>query len=144
MFAHEIFHNWQGANAGLRTDALPNWMNEGAAQLFAYMLWAKLDGKDNSYLALDPEELGYSRRLCTHPLSTPTYSSGDPVGCDYSKGMMAMEYFVYRFGIEGYSRVWTQIESTDLDQEFQRLLGTSFQRFNADLSEYLSRKGWGS
>jgi hypothetical protein len=67
-----------------------------------------------------------------------------PVGCDYSKGMIAMEYFIYRFGVDGYIRLWSQIKSSNLNAEFQRNLGTSYDDFKTDLSTYLTLKGWGT
>jgi hypothetical protein len=118
-------------------------MNEGAAQLFSYMLWAKFEDNETAYLRLDAEEIAWNRSLCRAPLSGVGISDSAPVGCDYSKGMIAMEYFIYRFGIEGYIRLWSQIKSSNLSNEFQRTLGTPYEDFKVDLSTYLTLKGWG-
>ena len=142
-FPHETFHNWQQSLGGPNVSDLPNWMNEGAAQLFTYMLWAKLEDNESAYLNLDAEEIAWNRSLCLAPLSGFGVNNPAPVGCDYSKGMIAMEYFIYRFGVDGYIRLWSQIKSSDLNTEFQRNLGTSYDYFKTDLSAYLTLKGWG-
>lgn len=137
MLPHETFHLWQGATRGF-SHVLPNWMNEGAAQLFAYMLWAKLQGRPDAYLLLNPEEVGWEKRQCTTPVSTPQ----NP-GCNYSQGMVAMEYFVFRFGIEGYKRLWSGISRADVSSEFERILGVPYAEFERDLNAHLRQQGWG-
>jgi len=135
-WAHETFHIWQGINNG--RVAFPQWMLEGGAQLFTYMLWAKLQGSSDAWLALDAEDLWGPRGLCNKPISNPGRA-----GCNYSQGMVAMEYFIYKFGINGYINLWTRAESPDLKVEFPRILGTQFQSFEVELEQYLADKGWG-
>jgi len=142
MFPHETFHNWQGSICSACYQ-LPNWMLEGGAQLFTYMLWSKLESSPNAYLDFDAEEVAWPRDLCKNPLSGPLTRNAAPVGCDYSKGMVAMEFFIYKFGIEGYKKLWSQIQPGDVNTEFLRLLGTSYIDFNKQLGDYLELKGWG-
>lgn len=142
-FPHETFHTWQQANCKLGcSNYLPNWMNEGAAQLFTYMLWSKLENTPVSYLEFDAEEVSMEKRFCTSPLSGPGITSPAPIGCDYSKGLIAMEFFVYKFGVSGYIKLWSQVQSSNLETEFNRILGASYNEFNKDLDEYLKLKGW--
>jgi hypothetical protein len=101
-----------------------------------------IDG--SAFVNLDAEVIASERRFCMAPLSGTGVNNPAPVGCDYSKGMIAMEYFIYRFKVDGYIRLWSQIQSTDLNGEFQRILGTTYDDFKKELSSYLTLKGWGS
>jgi hypothetical protein len=132
---HEAHHAWQDGSYGNASD-VPKWLWEGGASLFGEMIYARLQSPTQSYLSFDPGLTGWGKSVCNGPIETMK-----PV-CEYTQGLVVMEYFLYKLGVESYVRLITQGSSIAFRVRFENATKVSLLSFYADVNKYLNLKGW--
>ena len=132
---HEAHHAWQDGSYGNASD-VPKWLWEGGASLFGEMIYARLQSPTQSYLSFDPGLTGWGKSVCKGPIETMK-----PV-CEYTQGLVVMEYFLYKLGVESYIRLITQGSSIAFPVRFENATKVSLLSFYADVNKYLNLKGW--
>jgi hypothetical protein len=134
--AHEAHHAWQDGSYG-NSQAVPKWLWEGGASIFSEMVAAKISTSDQIYLRLDPGSSGgWSKKDCMGPVETMK-----PV-CEYTQGIVVMEYFLFRFGVDSYVNLITKGNNLAFPTRFENATKASLSNFYADVNKYLSLKGW--
>jgi hypothetical protein len=133
--AHEAHHSWQDGSYGNSRD-MPKWVWEGAASLFGEMIFSRLQAPVQSYLTLDPGLVGWGKKVCIGPIETMK-----PV-CEYTQGLVVMEYFLHKFGVDAYVRLITQGNSLAFPVRFENATKVSLIAFYSDVNKYLTLKGW--
>ena len=132
---HEAHHAWQDGNYGNASD-VPKWLWEGGASLFGEMIYARLQSPTQSYLSFDPGLVGWGKSICKGPIETMK-----PV-CEYTQGVVVMEYFLYKLGVDSYIRLITQGNNLAFPVRFENATKVSLVSFYADVNKYLTLKGW--
>lgn len=132
---HEAHHAWQDGNYGNRSD-VPKWLWEGGASIFGEMIYAKLQSPGQTYLSLDPGLVGWGKSVCIGPIETMK-----PV-CEYTQGIVVMEYFLYKFGVDSYIKLITQGNNLAFSERFENATKTPLLTFYSDVNKYLTLKGW--
>ncbi len=132
---HEAHHAWQDGSYGNASD-VPKWLWEGGASLFGEMIYARLQSPTQSYLSLDPGLTGWGKSVCKGPIETMK-----PV-CEYTQGLVVMEYFLYKLGVDSYIRLITQGNNVAFPVRFENATKVSLLSFYADVNKYLTLKGW--
>ena len=132
---HEAHHAWQDGNYGNGSD-VPKWLWEGGASIFGEMVYAKLQFPKQTYLSLDPGLTGWGKSICIGPIETMK-----PV-CEYTQGIVVMEYFLYKFGVDSYIKLITQGNNLAFPVRFESATKVSLVNFYADVNKYLTLKGW--
>ena len=132
---HEAHHAWQDGNYGNAND-VPKWLWEGGASIFAEMIYAKLQSPKKSYLSFEPGLAGWGKNTCIGPIETMK-----PV-CEYTQGIVVMEYFLHKFGVDSYINLITQGNNLAFPVRFENSTKQSLVNFYADVNRYLILKGW--
>jgi hypothetical protein len=132
---HEAHHAWQDGNYGNGKD-VPKWLWEGGASIFGEMVYAKMQTPKQTYLTLDPGLTGWGKGVCIGPIETMK-----PV-CEYTQGIVVMEYFLYKFGVDSYIKLITQGNNLAFPLRFENATKTSLTSFYSDVNKYLTLKGW--
>jgi hypothetical protein len=133
--AHEAHHAWQGGSGGNSSD-VPKWVVEGSASIFGEMIFSRLQAPVQSYLTLDPGLAGWGKKVCIGPIETMK-----PV-CEYTQGLVVMEYFLHKFGVDAYVRLITQGNNLAFPVRFENATKVSLVDFYSDVNKYLTLKGW--
>jgi hypothetical protein len=134
---HEAHHVWQDGSYGNASD-VPKWLWEGSASLFGEMTYARLQTTTQSYLSFEPGLTGWGKGVCKGPIETMK-----PF-CEYTQGIVVMEYFVYKFGVDSYVRLITQGNNLAFPVRFENATKVPLVSFYADVNTYLTSKGWNS
>ena len=132
---HEAHHAWQDGNYGNAAD-VPKWVWEGGASIFGEMIYAKMQSPKQAYLSLDPGLTGWGKDVCIGPIETMK-----PV-CEYTQGIVVMEFFLSKFGIDSYIKLITQGNNQTFPTRFENATKQSLVNFYAEVNRYLSLKGW--
>ena len=132
---HEAHHAWQDGNYGNAND-VPKWLWEGGASIFGEMVYARLQSPKQAYLSLDPGLVGWGKGICKGPIETMK-----PV-CEYTQGVVVMEYFLYRFGVDSYIKLITQGNNLQFPIRFENATKVTLISFYTDVNKYLTLKGW--
>jgi hypothetical protein len=132
---HEAHHAWQDGSYGNASD-IPKWLWEGGASIFGEMIYARMQAPTQSYLSFDPGFAGWGKSVCKGPIETMK-----PV-CEYTQGIVVMEYFLYKLGVESYVRLITQGNNVAFPVRFENATKVSLLSFYADVNNYLTLKGW--
>jgi hypothetical protein len=132
---HEAHHAWQDGSYGNASD-IPKWLWEGGASIFGEMIYARLQSPTQSYLSFDPGFAGWGKSVCKGPIETMK-----PV-CEYTQGIVVMEYFLYKLGVDSYVRLITQGNNVAFPVRFENATKVTLLSFYADVNKYLTLKGW--
>jgi len=89
-----------------------------------------------TYLSFDPGLTGWGKSVCIGPIETMK-----PV-CEYTQGIVVMEYFLYRFGVDSYIKLITQGNNLAFPVRFENATKVSLVNFYSDVNKYLTLKGW--
>jgi hypothetical protein len=137
MSPHEAHHAWAGGYYAYAGSDAPKWLWEGGASIFGEMVIAKTNSPDQSYLKLEPGVTGsWNKEQCLGPIE-----SMKPV-CEYTQGIIVMEYFLFKFGVDAYIRLTTQSKNAMFADNFQKSTNTSLSDFYKEVNGYLIVKGW--
>lgn len=133
---HEAHHAWQISNIGAYTPEIPDWVWEGSASLFGEMIYFRLRNPTENYLTFEPGLYGWGKSVCLGPIETMKHP------CQYTQGIIVLEYFLNRFGIDSYIKLFTQDRNTTFPVRFENATKVSLVSFHADVNRYLTLKGW--
>lgn len=132
---HEAHHAWQDGNYGNASD-VPKWLWEGGASIFGEMVYARYQGSKDSYLFFDPGLTGWGKSVCKGPIENMK-----PV-CEYTQGVVVMEYFLSKYGVDAYVRIITQGNNLPFSLRFENSTKESLSNFYKEVNSYLTLKGW--
>ena len=134
---HEALHAWQDGNYGTAGLDTPKWLWEGGASLFAEMVIQKMKAPDQLFYLFNPSANSpWGKKECLGPVETMK-----PV-CEYTQGIIVMEYFLYKYGVDSYIRLITQSRDSKFATNFQMATGASLSDFYIEVNKYLTIKGW--
>ena len=137
MSPHEAHHAWQDGSYGGAGQDMPKWLWEGGASLFSEMSIAKMRDPEQTYLRFEPGLVtGWGKKDCFGPAENMK-----PV-CEYTQGIIVMEYFLYKFGIPSYIKLITQSKSPKFSENFRNATGMDLPVFYQEVNQYLRIKGW--
>jgi hypothetical protein len=64
-------------------------------------------------------------------------------GCEYTEGIIALEYLVAKFGgLETIRQIQNLEQTRTFSEAFQLATKISLEHFYSDLDQYLSEQGW--
>jgi hypothetical protein len=133
---HEAHHAWQISNIGAYTPEVPDWVWEGSASLFGEMIYFRLRNPTQNYLTFEPGLYGWGKSVCLGPVETMKHP------CQYTQGIIILEYFLNRFGIDSYVKLFSQDRNITFPVRFENATKVSLVSFYADVNKYLTLKGW--
>ena len=137
MSPHEALHAWQDGNYGFAGKDMPKWVWEGGASIFGEMVVSKLSSKSQSYFRFQPGASGsFGKKDCSGPVETMK-----PI-CEYTQGVIVMEYFLFKYGVSGYINLITKSKSQSFSENFLAATGESLADFYTQTNGYLKVKGW--
>jgi hypothetical protein len=62
--------------------------------------------------------------------------------CEYTQGIVVMEFFLFRFGVKSYVQLITQDNKLSFPSRFENATKVSLPSFYLEVNEYLTLKGW--
>lgn len=138
--SHETFHNWQASLRGWELTDTPTWLNEGMAVLMSNMALAKHSNESKFFTnkipkMLDPD--GYSQKRCVRRIEDLDHY------CSYFQGMYVSQYFLYKFGVEGYIKYLRDSDrNASFETNFKSATLTDYSDFKRDANIYLKSIKW--
>lgn len=157
---HELYHQFPmeiWGRAGLSTQQIAPWIVEGAAQAISFYFLAKESAAPNSYQYLweviqltnlvppgeGPEN---GPEGCTNSASMLAWNTEDSRRqCQYTQGMLIVETFVARYGIEKWVKLvvgLNQLHVYQFDTYFQSITGENLQNFYKLADEHSRKMGY--
>lgn len=151
---HEAFHQWQREVVGIGrgNGDYPKWLWEGGAHAIArYAYWA------NSGTKLTPEQIledwfRYERpdlrRSCVGVKireMIPNAPWPDKANCAYSKGQVAIDLFVERFGIAAFLSLYQKPKPPGMASFsliFREVTGQEIEQFYNEVDSEMTKRGW--
>lgn len=117
---------------------LPPWLREGGAEYFKLLTMAY--EKNVTYKSLHDLYLTNSGDRCgSLPLSKMTEQDSKTDGCEYSKGLFAVEYLTLKVGKIDALFLMNKATGTDTAQIFKDAYGFSLVDFNKEADAYYAK-----
>ena len=156
---HEIFHQWQMNTASscvtwrCGNADFPKWLYEGTPQFMAraaFWSWNKnqnqADWFDYWYTAYRPSDKTMCQAVTIEEMVDPQATWGRPGGCAYSKGQLAIELLVAKYGgFEALKNLHTTKTTPGLSgfaDHFQRVTGRTLAEFYSEVNTYFSKRNF--
>ena len=156
---HEIFHQWQINTASscvtwrCGNKDFPKWLWEGTPQFMtrvAYWSWHKneshADWLDYWYTAYRPSDKTMCQAVTIEEMVEPQTPWGRPGGCAYSKGQLAIDLIVAKYGgFEALKNLHTTKTTPGLSgfaDHFQRVTGRTLADFYSEVNTYFSKRNF--
>ena len=156
---HEIFHQWQmnatSSCGGWRCGNadFPKWLFEGTPQFMtraAYWSWNKnlnhADWLDQWYTTYSPTQKTMCQGVTIEEMVDPVAPWGRPGGCAYSKGQLAIEVLIAKYGgFEALKNLHTTKTTPGLSgfsAHFQRVTGRALADFYSEVNAYFSQRNF--
>jgi hypothetical protein len=139
---HEIAHYAQteAALAVANTDYwmyIPPWLREGGAEYFK-LLSSAYDNK-RTYKSLHDLYVRNGTEQCSKfPLSKITPQDSNSDGCEYGKGLLAVEYLVLKVGSPDALFMMQRTSGVDSASIFKKAFGFSLSEFEKEADDYFS------
>lgn len=142
---HEFFHTWQYNLFGRNWPTLPSWFVEGFAEVFANLIRANMRADGSYKLAYSDwrteQDIEWSKNFCKESVGSLTYDMR--YQCQYSKGMLAAEYFLYKFdGFKTLNSLGLNLKLKDFNEVFKEATKMSAEDFYEKVDQYLISQGW--
>jgi hypothetical protein len=142
---HEFFHTWQYNLFGRNWPTLPSWFVEGFAEVFANLIRAniRIDGSYKSAYSdwRTEQDIEWSKSFCKESVSKITYDM--KFQCQYSKGMLAAEFFLYKFdGFKTLNALGLNLKVKEFNEAFKEATKMSIEDFYEQADKYLITLGW--
>jgi hypothetical protein len=140
--AHEWMHIYRAAGLeGRVAPDEPEWFSEGFAELWAYVAKVREYRRSDGFLRMHVTRLrDFSNWAdqCPGPLSRYR-TDGNPYGCEYHLGMLAMEYLVANYGgLEKTAQAFREDGSKpSFAVGFEALFGVSLDEFEVRANRYI-------
>jgi hypothetical protein len=140
---HEIAHYAQteAALAVGNTDYwmyAPPWLREGGAEYFK-LLSSAYDNKKTYKTLHDLYVRNGTERCSKFPLSKITPQDSNSDGCEYGKGLLAVEYLILKVGSPDALFMMHKTSGVDSASIFKKAYGFSLAEFEKEADEYFAR-----
>jgi hypothetical protein len=140
---HELGHYGQDATA---TEAgnpdywmyAPGWFREGGAEYFKFLSYA-YDNKVSYKHLHDIYVASGAERCVTYPLLEMSKEGSNSNGCEYTKGLFAIEYLVLKTGNPGAIFAMNKTIGGDTATIFKKTYGFTLEDFSKEVDAYFSR-----
>lgn len=140
---HELGHYGQDATA---TDIgnpdywmyAPGWFREGGAEYFKFLAYA-YDNKVSYKYLHDLYVLTGAERCVTYPLIEMSKEGNNSNGCEYTKGLFAIEYLVLKTGNPNSIFAMSKTIGGDTTSIFKKTYGFTLESFGKEVDAYFSR-----
>ena len=156
---HEIFHQWQmntASSCGVwhcHSADFPKWLYEGTPQFMTRVaFWSWNKSKDHAfwfltwYAAYRPSDKTMCQSVTIEEMVDPQAPWGRPGGCAYSKGQLAIELLVAKYGgFEALKNLHTTKTTPGLSgfaDHFQRVTGRTLADFYSEVNTYFSKRNF--
>ena len=156
---HEIFHQWQMANTSYCVTRqcggsdFPKWLFEGTPQFMTRVaFWSWNLRQDHSawfeswYNTYRPENKTMCQGVTIEEMVDPQAPFGRPGGCAYSKGQLAIEVLIARYGgFEALKKLHTTKTTpglSDFADHFQRVTGRALTAFYSEVNAYFPKRNF--
>ena len=156
---HEIFHQWQMNTASSCVNwrcgnmDFPKWLYEGTPQFMTRVaFWSWNRSKDhaswleNWYTTYRPSEKTMCQAVTIEEMVDPQAPWGRPGGCAYSKGQLAIELLVAKYGgFDALKNLHTTKTTPGLSgfaDHFQRVTGRTLADFYSEVNAYFSKRNF--
>ena len=156
---HEIFHQWQMNTASscvtwrCGNADFPKWLYEGTPQFMAraaFWSWNRnqnqADWFDYWYAAYRPSDKTMCQSVTIEEMVDPQAPWGRPGGCAYSKGQLAIELLVAKYGgFEALKNLHTTKTTPGLSgfaEHFQRVTGRTLADFYSEVNAYFLKRNF--
>ena len=135
---HEIGHFGQAetgiaAGNGDYWKYEPAWLREGAAEYYKFLSYAIDNGLTYKHLH-DLYLINGAARCVKIPIST--FDTSDSQGCEYNKGVFAVEYLVLKFGSADAIYKMEKTQGADAASIFKKAYGISLSDFSKEADAY--------
>jgi hypothetical protein len=140
--AHEWMHIYRAAGLEGRVAAdEPEWFSEGFAEIWAYVAKVREYRRSDGFLRMHVTRLrAFSDwpGQCPGPLSRYR-TGGNPYGCEYHVGTLAMEYLIANYGgLEKTTQAFREDGAKpSFAVGFEALFGVSLEKFEAEADRYI-------
>ncbi|CAN2173339.1 hypothetical protein MCEMRE26_00105 [Candidatus Nanopelagicaceae bacterium] len=140
---HELGHYGQDATA---TDAnnsdywmyAPGWYREGGAEYFKFLAYA-YDNKVTYKHLHDLYLSGGAERCVGYPLLEMSKEGSNSNGCEYTKGLFAIEYLVLKTGNPSTIFAMNKTVGGDTASIFKKTYGFTLEEFSKEADAYFAR-----
>jgi hypothetical protein len=140
---HELGHYGQDATA---TDAgnpdywmyAPGWFREGGAEYFKFLAYA-YDNKVTYKHLHDLYVASGAERCVGYPLVEMSKEGSNSNGCEYTKGLFAIEYLVLKTGNPNAIFTLNKTIGEDTATIFKKSYGFTLESFGKEVDAYFSR-----
>jgi hypothetical protein len=140
---HELGHYGQDATA---TDAgnpdywiyAPGWFREGGAEYFKFLAYA-YDNKVTYKHLHDLYVASGAERCVGNPLLEMSKEGSNSNGCEYTKGLFAIEYLVLKTGNPNAIFTLNKTIGEDTATIFKKAYGFTLESFGKEVDAYFSR-----
>jgi hypothetical protein len=156
---HEVFHQWQMNTASscvtrrCGNSDFPKWLYEGTPQFMTRVgFWSWNKNKDHAswletwYTAYRPGDKTMCQSVTIEEMVDPQAPWGRPGGCAYSKGQLAIELLVAKYGgFEALKNLHTTKTTPGLSgfaEHFQRVTGRTLADFYSEVNTYFSKRNF--
>ena len=156
---HEIFHQWQMNTASscvawqCGNMDFPKWLYEGTPQFMTRVaFWSWNRSKDHAswledwYTTYRPSEKTMCQAVTIEEMVDPQAPWGRPGGCAYSKGQLAIELLVAKYGgFDALKNLHTTKTTPGLSgfaDHFQRVTGRTLVDFYSEVNAYFSKRNF--
>jgi hypothetical protein len=156
---HELFHQWQmnsTSNCGswrCGNSDFPKWLFEGTPQVMtriAFWSWNRnrnyADWLENWYTVYSGPQKEMCRGVTIEEMVDPRAPWGRPGGCAYSKGQLAVEVLIAKYGgFEALRSLHTTKTTAGLSGfagHFQRVTGRTLSEFYAEVNSYFAARNF--
>ena len=140
---HELGHYGQDATA---TDAAnpdywmyaPGWFREGGAEYFKFLAYA-YDNKVSYKHLHDLYVSSGAERCVGYPLLEMSKEGNNSNGCEYTKGLFAIEYLILKTGNPNAIFAMNKTIGGDTASIFKKTYGFTLESFSKEADAYFSR-----
>jgi hypothetical protein len=150
---HEIFHQWQMNTTSSYYADFPKWLYEGTPQFMTRVaFWSWNLRKDPAswledwYTTYSPSEKTMCQGITIEEMVDPNAPWGRPGGCAYSKGQLAIEVLIARYGgFEALKNLYTSKTTPGLSgfaNHFQRVTGRALTEFYSEVNAYFPKRNF--
>jgi hypothetical protein len=152
---HEIFHQWQMNTASncvawrCGNSDFPKWLYEGTPQFMArvaYWSWNKTQNHADWFDQWQSPRKAMCQSVIIEEMVDPQAPWGRPGGCAYSKGQLAIDLLVARYGgFEALKNLHTTKTTPGLSgfaDHFQRVTGRTLSDFYREVNTYFPKRNF--
>ena len=152
---HEIFHQWQMNTASscvawrCGNSDFPKWLWEGTPQFMtrvAYWSWHKNQNHADLFDQWQDNRKAMCQAVTIEEMVDPQAPWGRPGGCAYSKGQLAIDLLVAKYGgfeaLKNLHTTKTTLGLSGFAEHFQRVTGRTLADFYSEVNAYFLKRNF--